>query len=224
MITVAYFWKISPRTVGWALLHMGWDRIWLSRASYISFWKLLGTGKGETFTMTDGTALRWGVIVVIPRAQLDAFNSSPLVERWRRHSRSEFHVVLSPISVHGQWAKHNPFEQSLSAAHDKNWTGEVVAITRARIKWRKSAIFWRSVPPVTSSLKVAPGLIGAIGIGEAPLGLQGTFSLWESSASVKNFAYQQPAHQSAIAATHREKWYSEELFARFAVLHRSGQL
>ena len=77
--------------------------------------------------------------------------------------------------------------------------------------------FWRSVPPVTISLKSAPGLVAAIGIGEAPIGLQGTFSLWESAAAIRDFAYKGAAHQKAIADTSAYKWYSEELFARFAV-------
>lgn len=88
----------------------------------------------------------------------------------------------------------------------------------------KESNFWRSVPPVTVSLKSATGLISAIGIGEAPLGLQGTFSIWESSAAVRAFAYQGEAHKAAIAATARERWYSEELFARFAVISESGSL
>ena len=224
MITVAYFWRIKPKTILWAFIHMGWDRLWLKRTKYVSFWKLLGTGKGETFTVRDGTALRWGFIVVIPREKLDTFNSSRGVERWRKKSISEFHAVLAPLSVHGLWADRNPFEIENSIVKNREWSGEVVAITRARIKWRKNVIFWRSVPPVTQSLHQSEGLIRAIGIGEAPIGLQGTFSLWASTDAVKNFAYRGSAHQSAIAATHREKWYSEELFARFAVLERAGRL
>ena len=223
MITVAYFWKISWARVPWAILHMALDRLTLRHLSYISFWKLLGTGKGETFTVRDGTALRWGCIVVIPRAKLDSFDSSIFVERWRLIARSEFHAVLTPLSVHGQWSRGNPFAAD-PLFRSREWSGEVVAITRARIKWRKNVIFWRSVPPVTESLRQSPGLIGAIGIGEAPIGLQGTFSLWKSAASLNEFAYRQPAHQNAIAATAREQWYAEELFGRFAVVERAGEL
>jgi hypothetical protein len=107
---------------------------------------------------------------------------------------------------------------------DKNWNGPIAAITRARIKWRKNLIFWRSVPPVTKSLHSSEGLIAAIGIGEAPIGLQGTFSLWESAAAVRNFAYRGEAHKAAIEATHREDWYAEEMFARFAVTKSSGAI
>jgi len=52
--------------------------------------------------------------------------------------------------------------------------------------------------------------------------LQGTFSLWESASAVRDFAYRGQAHQKAIADTARYKWYSEELFARFALLDKRG--
>ena len=80
------------------------------------------------------------------------------------------------------------------------------------------------MPPVTVSLKSAPGLVAAIGIGEAPIGLQGTFSLWESAAAVREFAYKGAAHQKAIAQTSEFDWYAEELFARFAVREIRGKI
>jgi hypothetical protein len=70
---------------------------------------------------------------------------------------------------------------------------------------------------VTASLHSSDGLIATIGIGEAPIGLQGTFSHWKTGADLRNFAYKGAAHQVAIAATERHQWYAEELFARFAV-------
>jgi len=80
------------------------------------------------------------------------------------------------------------------------------------------------VPPVTESLHSASGLIAAIGIGEAPIGLQGTFSIWDSGSALRQFAYQGAAHTDAIKATSLNNWYSEELFARFAVIQERGRL
>lgn len=218
-----YFWKVSSRNIVWAIIRMGLDRISLWRTTGITFWKLLGAGKGETFTPRDADPRRWGLIVVIDPNEVDNFDSSPMIRRWRSKSISEFSADLAPISVHGQWSKKDPFTSPVLTA-DKNWNGPIAAITRARIKWRKNLIFWRSVPPVTKSLHSSEGLITAIGIGEAPIGLQGTFSLWESAEAVRNFAYRGEAHKAAIAATHREDWYAEELFARFAVTKATGAL
>lgn len=217
-----YFWKIPPRFIPWALFRMGLDRFSLWRMNGISFWKLLGAGKGETFTPRDADPLRWGLLVVVEKEYVDELDSSPMIQGWRKRCDSEFSADLSPISVHGKWSRKDPFI-SISNT-EKNWSGPVAAITRARIKWRKNLIFWRSVPPVTHSLRSSQGLVSAIGIGEAPIGLQGTFSLWESGEAVRNFAYRGEAHKAAIDATHREDWYAEELFARFAVTRSVGAL
>jgi hypothetical protein len=214
---VAYFWTIKPRAIPFALLAMALDRFALRSSANVSFYKSLGTGKGETFTPADANSLRWGLVAQVN--DLDAFDQSMVVKRWRKNSVDEFRAVLEPISSHGKWAGKEPFVASV-----KDWTGPVAAITRARIKWHQNFRFWGSVPPVTISLKSAPGLVAAIGIGEAPIGLQGTFSLWESSAAIKDFAYKGAAHKKAIADTATYNWYSEELFARFAVKDMRGSI
>jgi hypothetical protein len=214
---VAYFWKIKPVKLPFAITAMGFDRFFLMADKNVSFHKSLGTGKGETFTPTDANALQWGLVAVVK--DIENFDSSTVINRWRKGSVSEFRAVLEPISSHGKWADKEPF-----VASAKDWDGQVAAITRARIKWSQNFRFWRSVPPVTISLKSAPGLLAAIGIGEAPIGLQGTFSLWESAAAIREFAYKGAAHQKAIADTSAYNWYSEELFARFAVREVRGSL
>ncbi len=214
---VAYFWRIKPAAVPFAIVAMGIDRFFLMADKNVSFHKSLGTGKGETFTPSDANALQWGLIASVE--DIEKFDKSSVVKRWRRISRSEFRAVLEPISSHGQWAGKEPF-----VATAKDWDGQVAAITRARIKWSQNFRFWKSVPPVTVSLKSAPGLVAAIGIGEAPIGLQGTFSLWESAAAIREFAYKGAAHQKAIADTSAYNWYSEELFARFALREVRGAL
>ena len=217
---LVFFWKIKARYIPWAILHMGLYRLALARRSDVKFWKLLGAGKGETFTPRDADILRWGLLVVVDKDSEIA--NSKIIKRWNKKSQSQFSAQLSPISVNGAWSKKSPFDQIPKASSD--WNGKVVAITRARIKWRKNFIFWNSVPPVTTSLHSSPGLISAIGIGEAPIGLQGTFSIWESGEAVKNFAYSGAAHKEAIKATHRHAWYAEEMFARFALIESRGSL
>ena len=211
-VTVIYFWKIKSSKVGFALLRMALDRGALRGIKGVRFAKMLGTGKGETFTPRDADANRWGALIVIDGANLEMLDNSKLINRWRANSISEVRYLLDPISSHGLWAKVNPFAYATTQTD-----GEVIAITRARIKWFQNFRFWRAVPPVTQSLHSSPGLINTIGIGEAPIGLQGTFSHWRTGADLRNFAYKGAAHQDAIAATERHQWYAEELFARFAV-------
>ncbi len=219
MITVIYFWQIKKVSVPVAIIFMAIHKFALKRLPGVSFVKLLGTGKGESFTPKDADPYRWGALVTIQQDNLDNLDKSKVIRGWQKIAKKEYRAILKPISVHGLWSGKQPFE-----VEKFDWNGKIAAITRARIVWRKNLIFWRAVPPVTISLHQSPGLINAIGIGEAPIGLQGTFSLWESAAQLRDFAYKGQAHTQAIKATEENKWYSEELFSRFAVVQERGGL
>jgi hypothetical protein len=220
-ITVAYFFSIPRKSIPFAFWSMAIDRVRSRKFTGISFSKLLGTGTGTTFTPNDADLLQWGMVVVIDRNRLVAFDESSIIKAWRKRSTSEFRAVMSPISSHGKWSHHEPFSPANSLS---NPDSQIAAITRARIKWNHNVRFWKAVPPVVSDLHSAPGLIAAIGIGEAPIGLQGTFSLWESSKAIRDFAYKGQAHQKAIKQTAEIGWYSEELFARFEILETRGSI
>ena len=220
-VTVAYFFTIDRKSIPFAFLSMAIDRLRTRKFTGISFSKLLGTGSGKTFTPSDADLTRWGMVVVVDKNRLADFDLSSIVANWRKRSTSEFRAVLAPLSSHGLWAKTNPFDFTSALSHPD---AQIAAITRARIKWHKNFRFWGAVPPVVTDLHNSPGLITAIGIGEAPIGLQGTFSLWKSAAALRDFAYKGQAHQVAIKQTQTIGWYSEELFARFEVLELRGEI
>lgn len=220
-LVIAYFFRIPRKSIPFAFISMAIDRVRTRNFEGISFSKHLGTGTGRTFTPRDADLLQWGMIFTIDKDRVDAFDGSSIVRRWRKRATSEFRAVLSPLSSHGMWAKQNPFDFTHSLSHAE---AKIAALTRARIKWHQTIRFWRAVPPVVSDLHSSPGLIAAIGIGEAPIGLQGTFSLWESATALRDFAYKGHAHQVAIEQTKRIGWYSEELFARFEVLELRGEI
>jgi len=201
---------------------MATDRAKLKRSREVSFFKLLGTGTGETFTPRDADPTLWGLLVTIPEPSIEAFDSTPLIKSWRAFAESEVRYIAKPISSHGEWSKAKPFEVDTEFA--KAWQGKVLALTRARIQWRKNLQFWRAVPPVIESLQGSLGMESAIGIGEAPIGLQGTLSIWSDGEALRNFAYKGAAHKEVIRETKSQKWYSEELFARFALLEVRGSV
>lgn len=208
-----YLWDIPKSKIPNAILKMATNHFFLKFNKSISFYKLLGTGSGETFTPKDANLERWGLLVV---SDLNLQNSK-VVNGWRKIALSEKYFELSPISSHGKWTKRTPFQiRSLQKE-----TSEIAVITRARIKFKLSRIFWRSVPPVVKGLRSAPGIKYAIGIGEAPIGLQGTFSIWENNKAVQDFAYRGEEHSRVITKTRELQWYSEELFARFEVLTKA---
>jgi hypothetical protein len=219
--TVVYFFTVRGKSIPFAFLSMAIDRERARKFTGISFAKMLGTGTGETFTPQDANLYRWGIVVVIDENRIEAFNSSSLINNWRKRSTSEMRAILSPLSSHGLWSKKNPFDFT---SHLSRPDAQIAAITRARIKWNQNFRFWKAVPPVVIDLHGNPGLISAIGIGEAPIGLQGTFSLWSSASALRDFAYKGKAHQVAIEQTKEFDWYSEELFARFEVVELRGSI
>jgi len=218
-LVTLHLWRVPTRHIGRALARMTLDRRPLRTTAGLRFAKLLGTGSGQTFTPGDVDPRRWGLLASWGTAgDARAFATSDLVRRWDRISEERWRVDLRPLSSRGCWSGRQPFGDPSSTPY----AGVVAAITRARISAPKVLTFWRAVPPVAADLHRANGVRLALGIGEAPIGLQGTFSLWDSPAALRDFAHRRPAHVLAVRRTAAERWYAEELFARFAVLAAEG--
>jgi hypothetical protein len=199
---------------------MAGDRGLLGRTVGLRFAKLLGTGDGRTFTVRDADRNRWGLLATWDDAvDAAAFETGPVARGWGRIADERLRVDLRPLASRGRWSGREPFG---TPEPDGAYDGPVAALTRARIRAGRMRTFWRAVPPVSADLHASAGLRLALGVGEAPIGLQGTFSLWDSPAAVTAFAYRRPAHVAAVRRTAEVGWYSEELFARFAVLAVEG--
>jgi heme-degrading monooxygenase HmoA len=198
---------------------MGRDRPALAATPGLCFGRLLGTNDGTTFTWRSNDFRHWAIVTSWsgPEAARD-FELSPVVRRWGRIAEERLHVRLRPLASRGLWGGREPFGRPTPTPV----AGPVASITRARIVARRSLRFWRAVPPVAADLAGVEGLRLAIGVGEAPVGFLGTFSIWDSSAAVTDFAHRRAAHQVAVRRTHEEHWYAEELFARFEVLDVEG--
>jgi hypothetical protein len=220
-LVTLHVWQVPPRRVPAALLRMATDRLALRRMPGLRFAKLLGTGDGRTFTVRDGDPTRWALIGTwASQDAADAFERSPTAARWRRIATERWRGDLVPLSSRGRWSGREPFGRPSA----RRWQGPVAALTRARLAPRRAMAFWRAVPPVSADLRRSAGLRASLGIGELPVGLQGTFSLWDGAEALRDFAYHRPAHTEAIRRTAQERWYAEELFARFAVVGSSGIL
>ena len=213
MATVLYIFRLPKTAIPFAFLQMAIGRRSARRIPGVSFAKLMGTGTGKTFTPSDADLQQWAILLV--GENLDAIESSRFIAHWNERSIRVEKYLLNPISSHGKWSRREPFVISSITQSD----GPIVAITRARLKWRQAIRFWRSIPPVVTDLHNSPGLLFSIGIGEAPIGLQGTFSVWKSGAALRDFAYKNAPHRVAIDNTAKYDWYSEELFARFELIN-----
>jgi hypothetical protein len=173
----------------------------------VRFFRALGTGEGRN-TASSVDPRRTALFAVWDDEDaLDRF----LVHAWPR-ATEQWHVRLRAAGGHGAWRGRAIMAEIEPAQHAD---GPVAIITRADIKLRSWRAFGAAGTPVNQELLAAPGLIDVVGIGEAPVGRLGTFSLWRDYASARAFAYSQPEHRKVIRDTRREGWYGEEMFARF---------
>lgn len=211
--TTIYIFTVRKAAIPFAFLQMAIGRHTARAIPGVTFAKLMGTGTGKTFTPSDADLKQWAILFVAN--DFSVVENSRFIKGWRKRSSQVEILHLNPISSHGKWSRREPFELT-GATHSG---GPVVAITRARLKWSQAIRFWRSIPPVVTDLHRSPGLLFSIGIGEAPIGLQGTLSIWRSAAELRDFAYKNAPHRAVIEDTKRFDWYSEELFARFDLIN-----
>jgi heme-degrading monooxygenase HmoA len=212
-----------PKGMGWAgFLSMALFRLplWLSKR--ISFWKLMGSGKNGTFDIRPDWR-QWAVIEVRDKNKEVKSEVTPdfLIFWWQLFRCEVWALVLQPIEGHGSWDGRQCFGE---LPKHSEYEGLVAVLTRATIRAGKLKSFWKNADVVAGQMAGADGLIDSFGIGEVPLLKQATFSIWESKAHMKKFAYQMQAHTEVIRKTREENWYSEEMFVRFKILSSSGTL
>ena len=218
-VVTVHVWRVRRSRVPGVLRSAATDRRRVRSFDGVLFAKLLGTSRG--FSVRDADMTRW--MLLMSWASGDAarrFGDSAVLERWHRRSSETWQARLRPLASRGSWSRRTPFATHAST----QWDGPVAAITHARIAPRRAVRFWRAVPAVAADVRDRPGLRFAFGIGEAPLGVQGTFSVWRDAAALREFAYDGVAHQNAIRQTGALRWYSEQIFARFGVLSATGSL
>ncbi|WP_243635863.1 spheroidene monooxygenase [Hymenobacter edaphi] len=212
---------VRPAARRWALARMGTVPAQLRRVPGLGFHKLLGSG--FDFGLRPNFQ-RYGFMAswADEAAAQAFFAQDPVWQAYQQRSQELWTAYLAPLQAHGLWDGLAPFGASAaSAAPD----APVAVLTRASIRPLRAWSFWRAVPPVSRTVAAAPGLLAAIGLGELPIVRQATFSLWESGRQMQQYAYgaqHEGRHRDVVRRTRQEGWYSEELFARFAVQRTEG--
>jgi hypothetical protein len=221
MARIASFHLVNERGIGavMALPRLATDRLRLPRVDGLVFWRLLGTGRGDD--TGPGADLRRTALFAVwqDETALDAFLADhPVAARWRR-AHEAWGVRLRALGGHGGWRGVDVLDDLAPGRGD----GRIAVLTRADVRigaWRD---FGRAGREVDDELHTAAGLIDVVGIGEAPIGRLATFSLWESIADARRFAYSMPRHQQVVDQTRQGRWYTEELFARFEPFASTGR-
>jgi heme-degrading monooxygenase HmoA len=199
------------------MARMATDRPRLSRTPGLRFWRLLGTGRGaNTGPSAD---LRRSALFAVwdDEAALDDFLATSTIARRWRAADEHWQVRLRGVAGHGRWRG----VDVLAGLTPGDPDGPLAVVTRADVRLGAWRAFGRAGTGVDVELQDADGLLAVVGIGEAPVGRLGTFSLWRSAADVRAFTTS-PHHAEVIRRTRRERWYGEELFARFEPYASSG--
>lgn len=219
-LTTLTLFGIRSGHIRWGLAQMGTSGPQLEKVRSLLFFKLLGSGQGKGFSLKPNFR-RYGLFCTWENeAAADAFlQNSDLMQEYQQHTDETWTIKLLPYQSHGQWDKKEPFTPALS----KKYTdGPVAVLTRASINLRRLPNFIRFGLRTSAALDEAEGLLCSIGLGELPFIRQATFSVWESMDAMKQYAYKDPQHQEVMRRTRSEKWYSEELFARFKPVSSKG--
>ena len=217
---ISFFQYAGIKNKWHAFTRMGRSPILQKKINGLTFFKPLGTGSGNGFSIKPDFST-FGFLAVFKSEELaKEFLGTDVVKEYTKTTVSYSHVLMRTVKSHGEWSKLNPFESSV----EYNKTKPLAVITRATIKPKLAYQFWKNVPAVSKSMDKYDELIFSKGIGEFPLLMQATFSLWSSAEAMINYAYKNPKHAEMVKKTRELNWYSEELFARFHPFYQEGNL
>ena len=207
----------------------GWLRLVAGATPYkdvpgLTMAKVMGSGHGGGFSLRP-SATHQGLICTFSHLDLALqFLDNPAVQAYRSRARECWTGVLAVQSARGHWDKQAWQASSAQALGEQtrlNDPAPFAVLTRASIVPTKAMAFWRYAPAAQADLGQAPGCLLAMGLGEVPLVRQCTFSLWEDTAAMLQYAHQ-GAHQTASAAAYKHQFFSESLFVRMQVLQMAG--
>lgn len=219
IVTISFFRYTGWANRWWAFQLMGRGMPILTEVPGLRFAKLLGSGGGNGFSIWPNFGT-YGLLNVwdTEREADHFFKTHTLFKDCKDRASRWWTTYMQTAKSHGQWDGDCPFEDTV--AYDKD--RPVGVITRATIAPRKLWQFWRFVPAVGRAVSGEKGLIFSVGIGELPLIQQATFSLWENSHEMMQYAYQSRYHKEVVRKTRELNWYTEELFARFHPYRTEG--
>ena len=209
---------------GWLRL-MGGARA-LQGTPGLVFAKVMGSGHEGGFSLRPSASHQGFICCFDGWASAVAFLNGPLMQQLRQKARDWWQGLFAVQSARGAWDQQvwdiTP-ANLIEHVSPPPESGEMLAvITRASIKPAKAMAFWRYAPAAQADLEQAPGCQIAMGLGEAPLLRQCTFSLWQDLDCMQRYAHHD-AHKQAIDAAYRHQFFSESLFVRMRLLSMQGQ-
>jgi len=216
-VAVLLMTRVRGAAVPWALLQLARRGASLRGVPGLRFARVMGSGAQGGFGLKPGLDCQGVFAMFDSLANAECFLADSDVARaYRDRAEESFSATLLATSARGSWGG-----ATMSAAAAAQPGQVVAALTRAAIRPQRALRFWRHSPPAEAELAAAPGCRLAVGLGEAPLLRQATFSLWDSTAAMDAYA-RHGAHQRAIDAAWQQRLFSEWMFVRFVPVSLQG--
>ncbi len=217
----------QPQHRAWAWLRLVRGPAGLRGTPGLRFAKVMGSGEDGGFSLRPSGTHQGLLCLFDDVAQAQSFLDGPVADGYRQRARQWWSGLMSVTSSRGSWDGCGwgvTPAATLAAAgvSPAPVAGEPIAVlTRASIRPYKAASFWRRSPRTERAIAEAEGCDLAMGLGEAPLLRQCTFSVWRDMPSMIAFA-QTGAHGRAAESAWREGHFSESLFVRMRLLASAG--
>jgi len=201
----------------WAFQQMGVAPLRLKNIEGLKFYKFLGTGGGQGFSLRPdfSTYAFLGVWKNLSFYQ-NCLQKHPIFKTYQEKATSQRDLILNAVKSHGKWSGQNPFKTKPGLEAKGNQ--KAVVITRATLHWNRLFSFWKAVPAASKAIETAQGVQYYKGIGEWPFIQQATISIWDDFEAVNTFAYKDRAHADIVKKTKQMNWYKEDLFSRFHLI------
>lgn len=210
--------RLSARAVPWGLSRLVLGTRSLGAVPGLRFARVLGSGRGGGFGLAPGFDHQGLICFFDDEDSAHAFVvAAPVVRAYRDHARESLVALLRATSCRGRWGG-----ASLAVTAAAQADRPMAALTRASIRLRHAAAFWQHAPATHDGIARAAGCRLAVGLGEAPLLRQATFSLWDNAQAMDAYA-RSGAHLAAIKGAHEQGWFSESMFVRFAPISIEGR-
>jgi hypothetical protein len=216
-VAVLLLARLHSRSVPWGLSRLVLGARALGEVPGLRFARVLGSGRDGGFGLAPGLDHQGLICFFDNENSARAFaREAPIMRAYRDHARESLLALLRATSCRGSWSG-----ASLTVTAQPQADAPMAALTRASIRLRHAARFWRHAPATHDGIARAEGCRLAVGLGEAPLLRQATFSLWDNAQAMDAYA-RSGAHLAAIQGAYQQGWFSESMFVRFAPIEISG--
>lgn len=210
--------RLRSGAMPWGLSRLVRGERALGQVPGLRFARVLGSGRDGGFGLAPGFDHQGLIAFFDDEDGARAFaEAAPLMHAYRDHASESLLALLRATSCRGSWSG-----TSLAVTAPPQVNAPMAALTRASIRLRHAARFWRHAPATHEGIARADGCRLAVGLGEAPLLRQATFSFWDNAQAMDAYA-RSGAHLAAIQGAHQQGWFSESMFVRFAPISIEGE-